>query len=297
MNKLFKMLRKKSRPWASASAGSWADNLVADERGAITIVAALALPAVIGVVALAVEFGNALLIRDETQRVADEAAYAGALAYVATGSQTSMLSAAQNVAASERRRQDRGDGEPRDLAAHVDGPGGSGHHHDQRTDRFRPGPRVWRQRDDRADVLRRDTVRRAAVHPCPELRRVGRFALRRNQYFGAELRSRLASVDRRALRRHYHGQGRLLQRLGADGRMLRHRRDRSRRFPARIRWRATRRSSPRTRARSRTNPWPPRRCRQCLRRQRRDEHTFGYYPLLCGRPGVQRRSPGSEPGP
>ena len=72
--------------------------LFADKRGAIAIIAALALPAVIGLVALAVEFGRGLLIRDETQRVADEAAYAGALAYVATGQQSSILPAAQAIA-------------------------------------------------------------------------------------------------------------------------------------------------------------------------------------------------------
>ncbi len=98
MKKHLRTLLKDGRTAVSASAASFPEKLVADERAAITIVAALALPAVIGLVALAVEFGNGLLIRDETQRVADEAAYAGALAYVATRSQTSMQSAAQNVA-------------------------------------------------------------------------------------------------------------------------------------------------------------------------------------------------------
>jgi Flp pilus assembly protein TadG len=92
-------LLKRERAAASAPAAPPSGRLCADDRGAITIVAALALPMMIGMVALAVEFGNGLLIRDETQRVSDEAAFAGAFAYLATGQQSSILSAAQNIAA------------------------------------------------------------------------------------------------------------------------------------------------------------------------------------------------------
>ena len=82
----------------SPTAPSSSKSLFADKRGAITIVTALALPVVIGLIALAVEFGHGLLVRDETQRIADEAAYAAALAYVATGEQSSITPAAQNIA-------------------------------------------------------------------------------------------------------------------------------------------------------------------------------------------------------
>lgn len=70
-----------------------------DRRGSITIIAAFALPALIGASALAVEYGRALLVRTENQRTADLAAYAGALAYNATSSASAMTAAAANVAA------------------------------------------------------------------------------------------------------------------------------------------------------------------------------------------------------
>ena len=98
MKKRLTKLLKDGRSAAAASLPSSSSKFLANEQGAIAILAAVMLPVVIGMIALAVEFGHGLLIRDETQRVADEAAYAGALAYAATGNQTSMLSAAQNVA-------------------------------------------------------------------------------------------------------------------------------------------------------------------------------------------------------
>lgn len=98
MKKRLTKLLKDGRSAAAASLPSSSSKFLANEQGAIAIVAAVMLPVAIGVIALAVEFGHGLLIRDETQRVADEAAYAAALAYVATSSQTSMLSAARNVA-------------------------------------------------------------------------------------------------------------------------------------------------------------------------------------------------------
>jgi Flp pilus assembly protein TadG len=70
-----------------------------DRRGAVSVVAALALPVLIGFSALVGEYGRGLLVKSENQRVADLAAYAGALAYNATGSTTSMTSAADSVAA------------------------------------------------------------------------------------------------------------------------------------------------------------------------------------------------------
>ncbi len=98
MKKRLTKLLRNGRSAAAASLPSSSSKFLANEQGAIAILAAVMLPVAIGVIALAVEFGHGLLIRDETQRVADEAAYAGALAYAATGNQTSMLSAAQNVA-------------------------------------------------------------------------------------------------------------------------------------------------------------------------------------------------------
>ncbi|HEX4199201.1 MAG TPA: pilus assembly protein TadG-related protein [Caulobacteraceae bacterium] len=61
--------------------------------------AALVLPALIGMVGLVAEYGHGLLSKVENQRVADLAAYAGALAYNATSSTTAMTTAADNVAA------------------------------------------------------------------------------------------------------------------------------------------------------------------------------------------------------
>jgi Flp pilus assembly protein TadG len=91
-------LLKDGQTAAFASLTSSSKEFRANERGAIAIVAAVALPVAMGMIALAVEFGHGLLVRDEMQRVADEAAYAGALAYAATNDQTRMQSAAQNVA-------------------------------------------------------------------------------------------------------------------------------------------------------------------------------------------------------
>ncbi len=98
MKKCLTKLLTGGRSAAVAPLTSSSSNWIANERGAIAIVAAVTLPVAMGVIALAVEFGHGLLVRDEMQRVADEAAYAGALAYAASNSQTTMQSAAQNVA-------------------------------------------------------------------------------------------------------------------------------------------------------------------------------------------------------
>ena len=73
--------------------------LCSDEHGAISIIAALVLVSVIGVSALALEYGHALLQKSENQRVADLAAYGGALVYASTSSSSSATSAASNIAA------------------------------------------------------------------------------------------------------------------------------------------------------------------------------------------------------
>jgi Flp pilus assembly protein TadG len=70
-----------------------------DRRGAVSVVAALALPALVGFSALVGEYGHAMLVRTEDQRVADLAAYAGALAYNNQGTTNAMTSAADAAAA------------------------------------------------------------------------------------------------------------------------------------------------------------------------------------------------------
>ena len=70
-----------------------------DRRAAVSIVAALSLPALIAFSSLVAEYGHGLLVKTENQRVADLAAYAGALAYNTNGTTTSMTSAANAVAA------------------------------------------------------------------------------------------------------------------------------------------------------------------------------------------------------
>ena len=59
--------------------------LPGDARGAITILSALAILAIIGSSALVLEFGYGLLRQVENQRVADIAACGGALIYNSTG--------------------------------------------------------------------------------------------------------------------------------------------------------------------------------------------------------------------
>lgn len=68
-----------------------------DDRGAISILAALTMVGVIGFSALAVEYGHGLLQREENQRIADLAAYGAALVYNSTGSTSNATSAAGNV--------------------------------------------------------------------------------------------------------------------------------------------------------------------------------------------------------
>lgn len=70
-----------------------------DRAGAVGLVAALALPAVIGVSSLVGEYGYVLLVKTENQRVADLAAYAGAIAYTTSGTNSAMTNAADAVAA------------------------------------------------------------------------------------------------------------------------------------------------------------------------------------------------------
>jgi hypothetical protein len=69
------------------------DNPRLDNRGTVTIFAAVAFTLLVGFAGLVTEYGGAVLAREDTQRVADLAAYSGALAY-STNPTTSALNAA-----------------------------------------------------------------------------------------------------------------------------------------------------------------------------------------------------------
>jgi hypothetical protein len=56
-----------------------------DNRGTVTIFAAVAFTLLVGFAGLVTEYGSAVLAREDTQRVADLAAYSGALAYSQAG--------------------------------------------------------------------------------------------------------------------------------------------------------------------------------------------------------------------
>jgi len=71
---------------------------VRDRKAAVSIVAALSLPALIAFSSLVAEYGHGLLVKTENQRVADLAAYAGALAYNSNATTSSITSAADAVA-------------------------------------------------------------------------------------------------------------------------------------------------------------------------------------------------------
>ncbi|MGC2525311.1 MAG: pilus assembly protein TadG-related protein [Stellaceae bacterium] len=83
-------MRGKSRSWRG---------IAADRGGAISIIGALVLVPVVGVSALALEYGHGLLQKTEDQRAADLAAFGGALVYGSTSSSTSATGAAANIAA------------------------------------------------------------------------------------------------------------------------------------------------------------------------------------------------------
>jgi len=68
-------------------------------RGGVSVIAALTLPVLIAIVALVAEYGYGLHCKMEDQRVADLAAYAGATAYAATGSTSTMNAVITNVGA------------------------------------------------------------------------------------------------------------------------------------------------------------------------------------------------------
>jgi Flp pilus assembly protein TadG len=69
-----------------------------DRSGAVAIVFAVALPVLLGILALVAEYGNLLVVKAQYQRTADLASYAGALAYSATNANAAMEDAAINIA-------------------------------------------------------------------------------------------------------------------------------------------------------------------------------------------------------
>ena len=69
-----------------------------DRRGGITVLAATMLPALIGMAGLATEYGNALMVRSKTQRIADAAAFSGAMAYSSNASTDALNAAVSRIA-------------------------------------------------------------------------------------------------------------------------------------------------------------------------------------------------------
>ena len=72
--------------------------LLRNRRGAVSLIGAIALPVLLGVTGLAAEYGNALATRVDNQRIADLAAYSGALAYNYSNQQSDMTAAVTRVA-------------------------------------------------------------------------------------------------------------------------------------------------------------------------------------------------------
>jgi hypothetical protein len=69
-----------------------------DNRGTVTIFAAVAFTLLIGFAGLVTEYGSAVLAREDTQRVADLAAYSGALAYNTAGTTAALDTAVDRIA-------------------------------------------------------------------------------------------------------------------------------------------------------------------------------------------------------
>lgn len=69
------------------------------ESGSVVVIAALALPVILGVAALAAEYGTGLVRQVENQRIADSAAFAAATWFAQSSSSEEMLGVARQVAA------------------------------------------------------------------------------------------------------------------------------------------------------------------------------------------------------
>ncbi len=83
---------------ATRRVGLRAKGLAAGEGGSVAVTGALALPVLLGIAGLAIEYGDALVTRAQTQRVADLAVHAAILAYGASGDAEAMTHAAWYVA-------------------------------------------------------------------------------------------------------------------------------------------------------------------------------------------------------
>ena len=80
-------------------AGALGPGVARQHRASIALVGGAVIAALVGVTAVAVDLGTAYLAKVTDQRTADSAAYAGALAYNASGSTATMNSAVANLAA------------------------------------------------------------------------------------------------------------------------------------------------------------------------------------------------------
>jgi len=69
------------------------------QRGAVGVIGALMIPLMLGLGGFVAEYGNALVVRTDNQRVADAAAYAGALAYSNTATVAAATDAVNRVVA------------------------------------------------------------------------------------------------------------------------------------------------------------------------------------------------------
>lgn len=67
------------------------------QDGAVAVAAGLAIPVLLGLRGLALEYGQAMVVRAEAQRTADLASYAGAVAYARSGDTAQMVAAGQAV--------------------------------------------------------------------------------------------------------------------------------------------------------------------------------------------------------
>lgn len=80
------------------TAAGLATRFARDSRASVAISSALALPVLLGVAGLAIEFGDALVTRAETQRIADLAAHAGILAYDQSADLANATQTVRNIA-------------------------------------------------------------------------------------------------------------------------------------------------------------------------------------------------------
>src|ERR1700712_5181737 len=67
-------------------------------RGSVSLMAALLLPAMVGMTGLGVEYGRGLMTQVVNQRVADLGAYSGAVAYNSTASSATLTATVSRIA-------------------------------------------------------------------------------------------------------------------------------------------------------------------------------------------------------